>query len=918
MKHPDSFAAEPHRLDSAVLAAALDRCGQPIAITSPEGAIEWMNSAFAASLGEGGSRARRQTVRITRSGENWRGEIAGRRPDGAAFSLELAVTPVADSAGGVTHFIAAGPHAGERRAAEQARELAFRSRIARAFLTAPPEGLYGEVMQVVLESLQSRHGIFAYLDERGRLVAPSPTRDVWDQCGVPGKTIVFPPESWSGAVTEPLTTGKPVLSNTPFRVPEGHIPILRLLSVPIVSRGKPIGLLAVANRESDYGVEDLAWLESIAGFIAPVLDARLEAEKQEQRRRASEEELRRSRENLQHAQRIASLGSWEVDLRTRKTTWSGELCRILGLTPGESTPGRLAFMSTVHPEDRARVAVLVEEALRSGCWRPFEHRIVRPDGSERYVREHAEVIVSEFGDPVAIVGILQDITEYKRLEEQFHQAQKLEGIGRLAGGVAHDFNNLLTVINGYSDLLLSELNPMDPVHGHVAEIRAAGERAADLTRRLLAFSRKQISEPKPLNLNSLIGEAGRMLGRMVGENIEIATKLAPDPGFVLADAGQMNQVLLNLVVNARDAMQGGGRILIETEIVEIREPLVAGHPEARRGEFVRLSISDTGAGMDAEVQSHIFEPFFTTKPEGAGTGLGLASVYGIVKQSDGWIEVESEPGKGSTFRIYLPRVRRDPAPLEALRPAAAAEPGSETILVVEDQAGVRRLACDVLKNAGYEVIEAGSGDEALALVQRHTGAIDLMLTDVMMPGITGTQLAARLASLRPGMKVLFTSGHSPEVIAELGVSEGGAGYLPKPFTPSELAARVRQALGAGTRARSILVVDDEEAIRRLLRQMLEPAGYRVFEASNGAEALQQVEALPVDLVITDLAMPGTESIDTVRGLHEKHPEVKVVAMSEAFGGRLLRTAELLGAHATLSKPLRSEQVLTTIQALLSR
>ena len=404
----------------------------------------------------------------------------------------------------------------------------------------------------------------------------------------------------------------------------------------------------------------------------------------------------------------------------------------------------------------------------------------------------------------SIAGVIQRkkaAEERSRLEEQLRQAQKLESMGRLAGGVAHDFNNLLTIISGYTALALIELKPDDPLQRFLTEIRQAGTRAEGLTRQLLAFSRKQVIEPKPLNLNHLISETQSMFQRIVREDIEIITDLSPELGLVMADSGQLHQVLMNLVVNARDAMPAGGRLTIETANVAVDQQLAGMYPEAQLGTYVSVTVADTGIGMDERTRLQIFEPFFTTKPEGVGTGLGLSTVYGIVRQGRGWISLETEPGHGAKFRIYLPRV--EVCAYENVSPSLGVGPlrGSESILIVEDQAELRRFVAEVLKSYGYRVLEAMSGGEALLLVEALEGPLHLMLTDVVMPQMSGWDLAERLKRFRPHMQVLYMSGYISDVIAGRNVLEIGADFITKPFSPEQLAEKVRCVLRVN-RARS--------------------------------------------------------------------------------------------------------------------
>lgn len=379
-------------------------------------------------------------------------------------------------------------------------------------------------------------------------------------------------------------------------------------------------------------------------------------------------------------------------------------------------------------------------------------------------------------------------------QEQLLQSQKLEAVGRLAGGVAHDFNNLLTVIAGYSDLLLKKLDDKDANRPKIQEINKAANRAAGLTRQLLAFSRKQVLQPKVLELNSIIPELEKMLGRMIGEDIELRTSLRSDVGNVKADPGQIEQIVMNLVVNARDAMPSGGRLTIETANAYLDATYARHHVGVIPGPYVMLAVSDTGMGMDEETQAHIFEPFFTTKGLGKGTGLGLSTVYGIVKQSGGNIWVYSEVGKGTTFKVYLPRVDER---AEDYRPMAAADlpKGTETILLVEDAITVSRLAREILEANGYEVLEAASGSEALQISRAHPGAIHLLLTDVVMPEMSGKELAQRMLYICPEMRVLYMSGYTDETIVHHGVLDEGINFIEKPFSPEALSVKVRKVLG---------------------------------------------------------------------------------------------------------------------------
>ncbi len=437
------------------------------------------------------------------------------------------------------------------------------------------------------------------------------------------------------------------------------------------------------------------------------------------------------------------------------------------------------FLEFIHPDDRAATEDALEQLRQGKRITAFENRYRAKDGAYHWLRWNA----TPSSDGQLIYAAAHDATEQRQLEEQLRQAQKLESVGRLAGGIAHDFNNLLTIINGYSALVLARMEE-GRVRDSIIEIQKAGERAASLTQQLLAFSRKQVLQARPIDLNALIADAQKMIRRLIGEDIELTSELAAGLGPVLADAAQLNQILLNLAVNARDAMPGGGKLTIRTENVRLDEASRASFPELEPGDYVLWSISDTGVGMDEHVKAHLFEPFFTTKPQGIGTGLGLSTVYGIVRQSRGWIGVVSEPGKGATFRILLPSAAGGkPAPEAAFAPGTIR--GCETVLIAEDQTELRSFASQVLRENGYRVIEAGCGREALERAAESQGAIHLLLTDVIMPGMTGAELAKEFRALQPEAGVLLMSGYP-----------GGEETvdLRKPFTPEELLAAVRRAL----------------------------------------------------------------------------------------------------------------------------
>ena len=478
--------------------------------------------------------------------------------------------------------------------------------------------------------------------------------------------------------------------------------------------------------------------------------------------------------------------------------------RLLGYTAEEFLTGKVDYVGCVHPDDLPRVAEEVAEAGSEKELTEFFHepyRIRTKDGSEKTISDWTYIVRDGDGLITHYKGVVEDITEQTRgekerekLHEQLLQAQRLEAVGRLTGGIAHDFNNLLTTVIGNADMAIGEVEKGSDLYEFLEDIRGAGERAATLTRQLLAFSRKQVRLPEVMDLNEVVGELDKILRRIIGEDIELETVPASDLGMVEADIGQLEQVIMNLVVNARDAMPGGGRLTIETANVELDDEYAKTHVAVTPGPHVMLGISDTGVGMSPEVQAQVFEPFFTTKGKSKGTGLGLSTVYGIVKQSGGNIWVYSEMGKGTVFKIYLPRVDKACGGGKGEAVKVEARGGSETVLVVEDEERVLRLAVRVLEGMGYRVLAAGDGEEAMELSEGLEGPIDLLLTDVVMPRMNGRELFGRLEGLRPEMKVLFMSGYADNAIVHNQVLDSGIAFIQKPFTGADLGRKVRKVL----------------------------------------------------------------------------------------------------------------------------
>jgi PAS domain S-box-containing protein len=467
--------------------------------------------------------------------------------------------------------------------------------------------------------------------------------------------------------------------------------------------------------------------------------------------------------------------------------------RLIELGEQEDISGH--HIGDYHPEWAKRLIMeeAIPTAIKTGTW-TGETALLTRKGQEVPVSQVVVVNKNSIGEVQFLATLMRDLTMQKKLEEEFHQAQKMEAVGQLAGGVAHDFNNLLTVISGYSEILITRLPPNDPMSGMIQEIHKAGERAAHLTRQLLAFSRKDIVERRVLDLNALVTDTEKMLRRLIGEDIRLTTVLAPALGQVKADAGQVEQVILNLAVNARDAMPQGGKLTIETRNVELDSAYATLHPEVKPGHYVMLAVSDGGCGMSQETKARIFEPFFTTKGPGKGTGLGLATVYGIVKQCGGHIGVYTELGRGTTFTIYLPTVEEKLLSGKSPHGSKVAPHGNETILLVEDDDAVRAITKLALQSLDYTVLEARNGEEAVRICERHTEPIQLLITDVVMPEMGGRQVAERLTARKQGIKVLFLSGYTDDAVVRHGVIQAEVAFLQKPFTPMALANKVRDVL----------------------------------------------------------------------------------------------------------------------------
>jgi PAS domain S-box-containing protein len=555
------------------------------------------------------------------------------------------------------------------------------------------------------------------------------------------------------------------------------------LGVPLKTPTATIGVLVVQNYQNEhaYDLRDMEFLDSVGGHIALAIE-----------RRRAEEELRKSESMLSLLFERNPLPTWLYDVETLR------FLRVNQAAVGQygfsqSEFERMSILEIRPTAEREKVAAYLMQMKADS----EEHAFWLHQGKDGKTFE-VEIISHELvyaGRRVRLV-VAQDISERRHLELQLRQSQKMEAVGRLAGGVAHDFNNLLMVIKGHTELLLGALSPTDSIARKIEQIDRSADRATTLTRQLLAFSRLQVLQPQIINLNSVVEEMGKLLPRLIGEDIELILRPNQQLGTIRADASQMEQVIMNLAVNSRDAMPTGGKLLIGTRNCDLDHSYTASHPLMKPGSYVLLDVTDTGTGMDEETQAHIFEPFFTTKEKGKGTGLGLATVYGIVKQSGGFIWVYSEPGKGTSFKIYLPRVNETEVHVGAPKPSAEIPAGTETVLLTEDEQDVREIAREFLESGGYKVIEAKHGTEAITIAAEHRGKIDLLVTDMVMPGMTGQELAVRLQREHPGLSVVFMSGYSEHAANEMANADPSVRLMTKPFSRGAILRTVREILQA--------------------------------------------------------------------------------------------------------------------------
>lgn len=886
------------------------------------------------------------TLEVFRTGQAVRMETAN--PSTQRIT-EVSACPVLDPAGGfelVTEHVRdiTERKQAEERLQESEREKAILNEIAGVFLTIADEKIYEEVLGVILRALNCAYGIFGYIGDSGDLVIPSLTKEIWSACEVEGKSIVFPSHAWKDSIWGKAIKEKTSFySEGPFHIPEGHLSIRNFLTVPVVFGGRTIGLVSAANKDGGFTGVDRVVLERIAANISPILNARLQRDREELERRRAEAALKESRQRLSDIIEFLPDATLVVDKDKKIIAWNRAIEEMTGVSK-EQMIGKGDYEYTIpfYGEKRRHLIDLIDvhdEKLESQYWNiTRKGGIVYTEtyvpkvfgGTGAYVFTAAAPLFDSDGNRWGAIESIRDMTEQKRAEEalrrseekyrelvenansiilrmdnmgkvtfmnefalrffgysedeiigrsvigtivppletsgrdlqlmiedialnpnryasninenmrkggervwiawtnkpirydngkvtetlcvgnditdrrkaekerenlqaQLNQAQKLESVGRLASGVAHDFNNMLGVILGHADLVLGEITPDIPLYHNVVQIKNAAERSADLTRQLLAFARKQTINPRLLDLNKTISGVLKMLRRLIGEGINLVWKPCTDVWPVKIDPSQVDQILTNLAVNARDAMTGIGSITIETSNIVLDDSYSDTHNGFTAGSFVMLAVSDIGAGMDKATLDRIFEPFFTTKELGKGTGLGLATVYGIVKQNNGFINAYSEPGHGTTFKIYIPRAEEQAA--EKPVPDAKRDlEGTETVLLVEDEEPLLALNKAILERHGYLVLASRNPREALRIAQTHPGPIHLLLTDVVMPEMNGKDLKNRLEEIKHGFKCIFMSGYAADVIAHHGVLDEGIHFLQKPFSVLSLTEKIRNVL----------------------------------------------------------------------------------------------------------------------------
>jgi PAS domain S-box-containing protein len=646
--------------------------------------------------------------------------------------------------------------------------------------------LYKAVHKIIQDVMPADNFYIAHYDKKENLLRFPYFVDEIDKPPQPRK-------SGKGLTEYVIRTGKSLLAHGGIQeklTRSGEVEVIGTpcpiwLGVPLKAEAEPIGIIAVQHYSNAraYGERELYMLEYVSTQVAKAIE-----------RKRAEEALKISEDLNRGIVANTPIGIMYLDKNGIILYENPAMAKMMHVPDGETSQVIGKRFQDIPNIREAGAHILVDKILAGEVIKNVEIKYKSIYGHRLILQVHGAPRKGAADEIIGAIIMCEDITRYKKLEVQFHHAQKMEAIGRLAGSVAHDFNNLLTVIYGQAELALMELEETGPIQKNIYQILSTTDRAADLIRQLLAFSRKQVIEPRIINLNNALVGMEQMLQRLIGEDVELKFLMEPDLEMVKADPSQIDQIIINLAVNARDAMPDGGKLTIETLNFELDKPFAETLPGSVPGPYVQLSVSDTGHGMNQEIMAHIFEPFFTTKPKEKGSGLGLSTVYGIVKQSSGFLSCYSEEGHGTTFKIYFPRVTGEVETVRVGTKETNALSGKETILVVEDESGVRNLAVAALHQFGYKVLEAGSGTDALRLCRNLEKPVDLILTDVIMPNMSGTELVQHIRSTWKNVKVLYMSGYTENTITRHGTLKAGVEYISKPFRPQELVTTVRKVL----------------------------------------------------------------------------------------------------------------------------
>jgi two-component system cell cycle sensor histidine kinase/response regulator CckA len=787
-------------LDQILLDQIIENSPDPLLVLDPSFRVQYVNREFERLFGYSAAQAISQPIgalicpadreaeslwiqQSLQRGESLNFETQRRHRDGTLLEVSLSACPLIVNGSHVAFYVRYGDISARKRAEALSSAL---YRIAEKAASAQDlQQLFAAIHGIVDDLMFAQNFSIAIHDPESQLLSFPYFVDEHDFAPAPAKPA-------RSLVEYVLRTGEPLLA-TPALLQKlkkrGEIesvatPALQSLVVPLKVNHHAFGALVLKSYSESKTLTERD--KEVLTFISRQLAAIIDHKRNEQALRRSELRYRSMVQTAVYGIYRSSLEGQFLDVNPALIGMLGHnsALEVLALDPQNQV--------FVDPAEYSR---LIQEFRSTGRVDGFEARWKRKDGANIIVRISGRAVASENEPADVLEAIAEDITERRVLEDQFRQSQKMEAVGRLAGGIAHDFNNLLMVVSGYSEVLLNQLPPTNPLYAKAEAIQQASDRATTLTRQLLAFSRKQHLELKVIDVNSIVSDMERLLRPLIGEDIELTTQLSPSVGCTRADSGQLEQVIMNLVVNAKDAMPNGGKISIRTASVALDSSYRPENTLIKPGQYVMISVSDNGSGMDRETQARVFEPFFTTKEKGKGTGLGLSTVYGIIKQSGGYVFVQSELKRGTTFNIYFPRVDEPSESIAPMPATAASAGGSETILLVEDEASVRQLVRDTLEARGYRVLEAANGHAALEQAASHTEPIHLIVTDVIMPGLGGAELAQQLLLSRPATKVLYLSGYAEDALAQPLVTDANQAFLQKPFTLQNLSRKVREVLG---------------------------------------------------------------------------------------------------------------------------